>query len=189
MKDPIHSFSSDFQENKTKPKRTIPKLCFLVNPYGCSHPFEQNRLSWCYLETTGKGGRVASLTDHLVHGCHRGCWGAYGEVAGRGVSLELCVRRFKHRCYREDTQVHYKILQTGHRPSEERTEFVYCGTADSDSGPLGCKESSQSLGSPTPCGRFCCLLWWWVLGSSTTVRLCLLCGVMATPEAERYWVI
>ena len=38
------------------------------------------------------------------------------------------MRRFKHRCYREDTQVHNKILQTGHHPSEERTEFAnwYC---------------------------------------------------------------
>ena len=82
LKDPIHSFSSDFQENKTKQKRTIPKLCFLVNPYGCSHPFEQNRLSWCYWETTGKGGRVAShdrspspwVPSWLLGSLWWGCW-------------------------------------------------------------------------------------------------------------------
>ena len=28
------------------------------------------------------------MTDHLVHGFHRGCWGACGEVAGGGLSLE-----------------------------------------------------------------------------------------------------
>lgn len=99
------------------------------------------------------------------------------------------MRGFKHRCYREDTQVHNKILQTGHHPSEERTEFVNCRTAGLDSGHLGCKDSSQSLRSPTRCGHFCCLLWWWVWGSSTIVHLSPLCGVMATPEAEIYWVI
>lgn len=42
----------------------------------------------------GKEEEWLLVTDHLVHGYHRGCWGAYGEVAGRGVSLEPRVRRF-----------------------------------------------------------------------------------------------
>ena len=115
LKDPIHSFSSDFQENKTKPKRTIPKLCFLVNPYGCSHPFEQNCLSWCYLETTGKGGRVASrdrspspwVPSWLLGGLWWGCWWRCfsGALVWGDSSIDVIEKtpKFTTKSYRLDT--------------------------------------------------------------------------------------
>lgn len=111
-----------------KQKRTIPKLCFPGEPLWLGHTLLNRTVSLLnYLETTGKGGKSGFLvTDHLVRlgTFWYGCWGAYGEVAGGGVSLEPRVRRFSidviektpkftTKFYRLDTPSFRKVLYGG----------------------------------------------------------------------------